>query len=73
MGMNVQTAHPLPHPPPSKGSGVSLDPEYQKSLKRARKEIEAGRYIRDEDMWRDLINKEAKAGRPVRDLQIGIL
>lgn len=24
-----------------------LDPEYQKSLKRARKEIEAGRYIRD--------------------------
>ncbi|PTL35897.1 hypothetical protein CLG94_09100 [Candidatus Methylomirabilis limnetica] len=38
-----------------------LDSEYQKSLKQARKEIEAGRYIRDEDMWRDLINKEAKA------------
>jgi prevent-host-death family protein len=38
-----------------------LDPEYQKSLKQARKEIEAGRYIRDEDMWRDLIKKEAKA------------
>lgn len=40
-----------------------LDPEYQKSLKRARKEIEAGRSIRDEEMWRDLLKKEAKARR----------
>ena len=30
-----------------------LDPEYQKSLKRARKNIEAGRYIRGEAMWQD--------------------
>ncbi len=40
-----------------------LDPEYQKSLKRARKDIEAGRYIRSEEMWQDLIKKEAKAKR----------
>jgi len=40
-----------------------LDPEYQKSLKRARKDIEAGRYIRGEAMWQDLIKKEAKARR----------
>ena len=40
-----------------------LDPEYQKSLKRARKEIEAGRYIRHEEMWQDLSKKEAKAKR----------
>jgi len=40
-----------------------LDPEYQKSLKRARKEIEAGHYIRDEEIWQDLIKKEAKARR----------
>jgi prevent-host-death family protein len=37
-----------------------LDPEYQKSLKRARKDIEAGRYIRREAMWQDLIKKEGK-------------
>jgi len=47
-----------------------LDPEYQKNLKRARKEIEAGRYSRQEEMWQDLIKKEAKARRraakPVR-------
>jgi len=40
-----------------------LDPEYQKSLKRARKDIEAGRYIRSEEMWQDLIKKEAKGRR----------
>ena len=40
-----------------------LDPEYQKSLKRARKDIEAGRYIRSEEMWQNLIKKEAKASR----------
>lgn len=47
-----------------------LDPEYQKNLKRARKEIEAGRCIHQEEMWQDLIKKEAKARRraakPVR-------
>ena len=37
-----------------------LDPDYQKSLKRARKDIEAGRYIRSEEMWQDLIKKEGK-------------
>jgi prevent-host-death family protein len=41
-----------------------LDPEYQKSLKRARKDIEAGRYLRSEEMRQDLIKKEAKARRP---------
>jgi prevent-host-death family protein len=40
-----------------------LDPEYQKSLKRARKDIEAGRYLRSEEMWQDLIKKEARARR----------
>lgn len=40
-----------------------LDPEYQKSLNLARKEIEAGRYIRDAEMWGDLIKKESKARR----------
>ncbi len=40
-----------------------LDPEYQKNLKRARKGIEAGRYIRHEEMWKDLSKKEAKARR----------
>ncbi len=40
-----------------------LDPEYQKSLKRARKDIEAGRYLRSEQMWQDLIKKEAKRRR----------
>ncbi len=38
-----------------------LDPEYQKGLKRARKDIEAGRYIRSDAMWQDLIRKEGKA------------
>jgi len=38
-----------------------LDPEYQKSLKRASKDIGAGRFIRGEAMWQDLIKKEAKA------------
>jgi prevent-host-death family protein len=40
-----------------------LDPEHQKSLKRARKDIEAGRYLRSEEMWQDLIKKEARARR----------
>jgi prevent-host-death family protein len=40
-----------------------LDPEYQKSLKRARKDIEAGRYLRSEEMWQDLLKKEARARR----------
>ncbi len=40
-----------------------LDPEYQKGLKRARKDIEAGRYIRSGVIWQDLVKKEAKARR----------
>lgn len=40
-----------------------LDPDYQKSLKRARKDIEAGRYIRSEKVWQDLLKKEARARR----------
>ena len=40
-----------------------LDPAYQKSLKRARKDIEVGRYVRSEEMWLDLVKKEAKARR----------
>ena len=40
-----------------------LDPEYQKSLNRARRDIEAGRYVRSEGMWQDLTKKEAKARR----------
>ena len=39
------------------------DPECQKSLKRSRKDIEAGRYVPREAMWQDLIKKEAKAKR----------
>jgi prevent-host-death family protein len=42
-----------------------LDPEYQKSLKRARKDIEAGRYLRREEVWQDLLKKEARARRLV--------
>lgn len=40
-----------------------LDPEYQKSLKRARRDIEAGRYLRSDAIWQDLIKKEAKGRR----------